>query len=101
MIDDTELIEDCIRSLELRLKLNSLHIPKALNNRIVFKGRPKEASRQIVVPMESLSGLECPVCLGNTGLDPIARRYKYSRKDVLQVHFKGHHLPDLFESSGR
>ncbi|KAJ6076675.1 FluG domain protein [Penicillium canescens] len=100
-IDDTELIEDRIRSLELRLKLNSLHIPKALKKRIVFKGRPKEASRQVVVPIESSSGLECPVCLGSTSLDPIARRYKYSRKDVLQVHFGTHRLPFFFEKHGR
>ena len=98
-IDDTELIEDRIRSLELRLKLNSLHIPKALKKRIVFKGGPKEASGQVVVPIESSSGLECPVCLGSTSLDPIVRRYKYSRKDVLQVHFGTHRLEVLFTLS--
>jgi len=100
-IDDAELIEDRIRSLELRLKLNSLHIPQALKKRIVFKDRQKGASRQAVVPIESSSGLECPVCLGGTRLDPTARRYKYSRKDVLQVHFRTHRLPFFFQKPGR
>ncbi|KAJ5928363.1 FluG domain protein [Penicillium verhagenii] len=100
-IDDTELIEDRIRSLELRLKLNSLHMPKALKNRVVFKDGLKGELKEVVVPTESSSGLECPVCLGSTGLDPNARRYKYSRKDVLQAHFKTHRLPFIFEKRGR
>lgn len=33
-IDDAELIEDRIRSLELRLALYKLNIPKVLNKRI-------------------------------------------------------------------
>jgi hypothetical protein len=35
-IDDAELIEDRIRSLELRLRLNRLHVPKALRKRVTF-----------------------------------------------------------------
>lgn len=100
-IDDEELLEDRIRSLELRLKLNSLHMPKALKKRIVFNHASKGASKQAVSFMESSSGLECPVCLGSTHLDPNARRYKYARKDVLQVHFRTHCLPFIFDHDGR
>ena len=36
-IEDAELIKDKIRSLELRLRLHRLHVPKALRKRVTFE----------------------------------------------------------------
>ncbi|KAH3307662.1 hypothetical protein KXV87_007711 [Aspergillus fumigatus] len=99
-ISDSELLEDRIRSLEMRLALYGLEVPKALQKRITFREPPpKTASCPEIsdtLPLESKSGLECPVCLGRPGLHSRARRYTYARKDTLQRHFETHNLKQKF-----
>jgi hypothetical protein len=51
---------------------------------------------EFTIPLQSETGLECPVCLGRSGLHRTARRYKYARKDTLQKHFETHKLPKSF-----
>ncbi|KAJ5102242.1 hypothetical protein NUU61_004464 [Penicillium alfredii] len=67
-IDYAELIEDRIRSLELRLRLHGLYVPKPLRKRVKFKSMPAIKSEQQPFPMKSVTGLECPVCLGATDI---------------------------------
>jgi hypothetical protein len=95
-VDDAELVEDRIRSLELRLALHKLNIPKALNKRIWVNEPAAVTFHEADIPMESNSGLECPVCLGRSHLHSGARRYKYARKDTLQRHFATHKLKETF-----
>lgn len=95
-IDDTELIEDRIRSLDLRLRLHRLHVPKALRKRVTFESTPHIKSEPQCFPWKSTTGLECPVCLGVTNTHPAAKQFKYSRKDTLQRHFRTHRLPQRF-----
>lgn len=96
-VKDEELIADRIKSLELRLELHKVQIPKPLSRLIKFDKSGK------VFPLfkESDSGLECPVCLGCSELDPRVRTYRYARKDILQNHFKTHKLPAFFGRQGR
>lgn len=110
ILSDAEMLEDRIRSLELRLELNRLHIPKALKNQIKFdipsrsgtkektrwKHTEKAGAENDTSSVKSSTGLECPVCLGNESLHPLARNYVYARKDVLKRHFETHRLPFIF-----
>ncbi|KAJ5676455.1 uncharacterized protein N7477_002088 [Penicillium maclennaniae] len=89
-------IEDRIRSLELRLRLHGLHVPKALQKRVKFESMPAIKSEPQSFPMKSATGLECPVCLGVTDIHPAAKQFEYSRKDALQKHFRTHKLPQIF-----
>jgi hypothetical protein len=59
-VDDAELLEDRIRSLELRLHLHMLNVPKVLKRRVRVDGYNSE---KLFQPMESETGFECPVCL--------------------------------------
>ncbi|TQB77085.1 hypothetical protein MPDQ_005571 [Monascus purpureus] len=99
-ISDAELLEDRIRSLEMRLALYHLEVPKTLQNRINFREpSPEVPSCPEVLDnllLESKSGLECPVCLGRPGMHSRARRYIYARKDTLQRHFETHNLKQKF-----
>ncbi|KAF7166244.1 hypothetical protein CNMCM5623_000001 [Aspergillus felis] len=99
-ISDSELLEDRIRSLEMRLALYDLEVPKTLQKRITFREPPPETAScpeiSDTLPLESKSGLECPVCLGRPGLHSRARRYTYARKDTLQRHFETHNLKQKF-----
>lgn len=116
-VSDAELLEDRIQSLELRLKLHSLHVPRSLKKRIKFgqnvskkattseyfrwKYSKKAGTDGGLLPSKSPTGLECPVCLGRKDLHPSARTYPYARKDVLKRHFETHKLPFLFKRDGR
>jgi Protein of unknown function (DUF3435) len=60
-VSDEQLLEDRIRSLEIRLALRNLEVPKALAKHIQFTDDTK-----FPVSMESKTGLECPVCLGRS-----------------------------------
>lgn len=122
-ISDFELLEDRIQSLELRLKLNSLHVPKALKKQIKFdqslsgkdqhvlesetkdnigwKNTGKAGAENDQSSVKSSTGLECPVCLGCQDLHPLARSFTYSRRDVLKRHFETHRLPFIFHKYGR
>ncbi|CAG8079571.1 unnamed protein product [Penicillium nalgiovense] len=116
-LSDAELLEDRIQSLELRLKLHSLHVPRTLKKRIKFGQHvskeagatedfrwkyPKKAGTDGgLLPSKSSTGLECPVCLGRNDLHPSARTYPYARKDVLKRHFETHKLPFVFNRDGR
>lgn len=101
------LLEDRIRSLELRLQLGKLHMPRGLHGKIDFE--KSETDRFAVIKIEepchthwkSETGLECPVCIGTPELDPAARMFNYSRKDALLRHFGGHRLPFFFRPGGR
>ncbi|KAJ5159861.1 uncharacterized protein N7482_006865 [Penicillium canariense] len=95
-IDDAELIEDRIRSLELRLRLHRLHVPKALRKRVTFESMALVKSEPQSFPWKSATSLECPVCLGATDAHPAAKQFEYSRKDALQRHFRAHRLPQRF-----
>lgn len=72
-IADDELVEDRIRSLELRLELHRLHVPTPLSKRINFKEVSKRSHAK-EISMKSSTGLECPVCLGRSDLHPSADR---------------------------
>jgi hypothetical protein len=95
-VNDAELVEDRIRSLELRLALHHLTVPKALQKRIRFDEPPADTGSENTIPLESDSGLECPVCLGASNVHVRARRFRYARKDTLQKHFETHKLPNIF-----
>lgn len=95
-VDDAELLEDRIQSLELRLELHNLKIPKALHRRIKFNDPGDEPPAEVSMPMKSKTGLECPVCLGRSKDHPRARRCQYSRNYALQDHFKTHKLSKAF-----
>ncbi|KAJ5892479.1 hypothetical protein N7504_009170 [Penicillium tannophilum] len=94
-VDDAELVEDRIRSLELRLELHQRNIPKPLRKRVKFGTTTKKPDRPPFMTKSS-TGLECPVCLGCTSIHQSARQFAYARKDVLQKHFKTHKLPRIF-----
>jgi hypothetical protein len=95
-VDDAELVEDRIRSLELRLELHQRNIPKPLRKRVKFETTTKKPDQPPFM-MKSSTGLECPVCLGCTSsMHQTARQFAYARKDVLQKHFKTHKLPRTF-----
>lgn len=116
-VGDAELLEDRIQSLELRLKLHSLHVPRTLKKRIKFgqhvskkagatedfrwKHPKKTGTDRGLLLSKSSTGLECPVCLGRKDLHPSARTYPYARKDVLKRHFETHKLPFVFKRDGR
>ncbi|KAJ5372453.1 hypothetical protein N7517_004459 [Penicillium concentricum] len=108
-LDTAILIEDRIRSLELRLQLNELHVPGGLHKKLDFRNiERKLASVNIEETKETSSrywksqtGLEYPFCLGCSNLNPAARHYSYSRKDSLSRHFKTHQLPSFFAKPGR
>ncbi|KAL4770669.1 hypothetical protein BDW60DRAFT_223770 [Aspergillus nidulans var. acristatus] len=99
-ISDAELLEDRIRSLEMRLALYRLEVPKTLQKRINFREPSPEVPScpEILdnLPLESKSGLQCPVCLGRPGMHSRARRYTYARKDTLQRYFETHNLKQKF-----
>lgn len=128
-IDHTILIEDRIRSLELRLELHKLHIPSGLKAHIRFnentsvsvsckESEKDNSEREQEIKAKNKGGdnnnrgkkgkprkrreiLRCPVCLGRTDLLPAARTYRFSRKDALIRHFKTHRLPIFFGKPGR
>ncbi|KAJ5090353.1 hypothetical protein N7532_009037 [Penicillium argentinense] len=105
-IDGILLIEDRIRSLELRLQLHKLHVPRGLKAHVQFnEATVKVASDDETEESEDSKPkliLQCPVCLARTeDLIPVARNYHYARKDALQQHFATHKLPMFFETPGR
>ncbi|OJJ82561.1 uncharacterized protein ASPGLDRAFT_1496032 [Aspergillus glaucus CBS 516.65] len=103
-IDDKEFLEDRIRSLELRLELHKLHVPQPMKRLIKFGKAGAKAKKNVNqdYPMESKTGLECPVCLGREDLHPQAKQYRFSRKDTLRRHFDNtHKLQTFFKSPGR
>ena len=65
-IDDKELLEDRIQSLELRLELHKLQVPQPMKRLIKFDKADAKVKKYVnqSYPMESQTGLECPVCLG-------------------------------------
>ncbi|KAB8259317.1 hypothetical protein BDV32DRAFT_159408 [Aspergillus pseudonomiae] len=98
-INDADLVEDRVRSLELRLALHQLQVPIALQRRIRFDQQSVESVSEKTTLLSD-SGLECPVCLGRSDIHARAKSYRYARKDTLQRHFKTHKLPANF-SKGR
>jgi hypothetical protein len=96
------LIKDRIRSLDLRLELNRLHVPRGLKAHIRFKETNiKIASREGSEETQPEQILQCPVCLARPDLLPVAKEFHFSRKDALQTHFRTHRLPIFFDSPGR
>ncbi|CAG7996851.1 unnamed protein product [Penicillium salamii] len=91
-VDATLLIEDRIKSLELRLQLNKLHVPKGLHKKLIFgKLERTLAGYNTEQPKgfnsscwQSETGLECPFCLGCSTLDPAARQYSYCQAGKAQ-----------------
>lgn len=84
-------------------------MPRALKKKIRFGNatrklanlKKEESEENKGGYLESGSGLECPICLGRSDLEPAVREYRYSRKDSLLRHFNSHMLPWSFGSSGR
>lgn len=96
-VSDEELLEDRIRSLELRLTLHRLNVPPALQKRIRFDRPSSDILSTCTGPFVSKPGLECPVCLGRSDHHhERARMYQYARKGTLQKHFGTHKLPSTF-----
>lgn len=95
-VSDEELLEDRVRSLELRLTLHRLNVPPALQKRIRFEGPSPGLLSTCTGPFVSKTGLECPVCLGCSDQHERARMYQYARKNALQKHFGTHKLPSTF-----
>jgi hypothetical protein len=101
-INDALLIQDRIRSLDLRLELNRLHVPRGLKAHIRFnETNIKIASRGASEETQPEQILQCPVCLARPDLLPVAKEFRYSRKDALQTHFRAHKLPMFFDNPGR
>ncbi|KAH3182751.1 hypothetical protein KXV92_007200, partial [Aspergillus fumigatus] len=59
-INDAELVEDRIRSLELRLALHNLDVPRALQRRVRFDGPSVDVIAEFPASPKSETGLECP-----------------------------------------
>jgi hypothetical protein len=96
------LIRDRIRSLDLRLELNRLHVPRGLKAHIRFNETAiKVASREASEETMPERILQCPVCLARPELVLAAKEFHYSRKDALQMHFRTHKLPMFFDKPGR
>jgi hypothetical protein len=101
-INDALLIRDRIRSLDLRLELNRLHVPRGLKAHIRFNETAiKVASREGSEDTKPEQILQCPVCLARPELLRAAKEFHYSRKDALQTHFRTHKLPLFFDKPGR
>lgn len=100
-VDDAELVEDRIRSVELRLEIHRLNVPKPLRKRVKFEANSTERADLLPFPMKSSSGLECTVCLGSTDIHPTAKQFEYARKDTIQKHFRTHKLPQIFPKGRR
>jgi hypothetical protein len=101
-INDALLIQDRIKSLDLRLGLNRLHVPRGLKAHIRFnETKIKDSSREGSEETKSDHLLQCPVCLARPELHPAAKDFHYSRKDALQTHFRTHKLPMFFDNPGR
>jgi hypothetical protein len=102
MINDALLIQDRIRSLDLQLELNRLHVPRGLKAHIRFNEKNiKVASREGSEETRPDQILQCPVCLARPELLPAAKDFQYSRKDALQTYFRAHKLPMFFDNPGR
>ena len=64
-INDTDLVENRVYFLELRLASHQLQVPIALQRRIRFD-QPSVENMSEKTSLLSNSGLECPVCLGRS-----------------------------------
>jgi uncharacterized protein DUF3435 len=95
-VSDDELWQDRIRSLEMRLELYRIQVPRFLHGHVrtdiaVNLGFPNP------FPQQSINGLQCPYCLGKEDYHPLARQYEYRRKDILISHFQRHERMDFSE----
>lgn len=89
-VPDEELVEDRIKSLDLRLTLSRLTIPRHLAS------RPKALAEDILSNDKwSPSGLECPLCLNNDIFHPQAQQFSYCNKYVLRRHIEKNHLQHM------
>jgi hypothetical protein len=91
-ISDEELVGDLIKSLELRLELHRIQIPKPLTKHLKLNQSTTELKAALLCFLKSESGLGCPVCPSCPDLHSQAKLYVYSRKDALQAYFKTHKL---------
>lgn len=122
-VEDDELVEERIRSLEMRLEMITTVIPSALKHHIHHQVSPrtkstesklagdkglnggqsilfttfKAASERVSKHINPVQVLQCPECLRNPILYKAARNYVFARKDTLQRHFETHKLPHFFQ----
>lgn len=89
-VSDEELLEDRIKSLEMRLHLYKIQIPRPLQTRFKTANVAVENKFPDPFPPKSVSGLQCPYCLGTEYYHPLIRQYEYARKDSLKIHFQTH-----------
>ncbi|EGE79164.2 hypothetical protein BDDG_02102 [Blastomyces dermatitidis ATCC 18188] len=89
-VPDEELMEDRIKSLDLRLTLSRLTIPRHLAS------RPKALAEDILSNDKwSPSGLECPLCLNHDSFHPQVQQFSYCNKYVLRRHKEKTHLQHM------
>ncbi|QSS61814.1 hypothetical protein I7I51_03991 [Histoplasma capsulatum] len=90
IVPDEELVEDGILSLELRLALNHLTVPRHLAQRV----KPEVTAQDTLssFPTQSPTGLECPECLGDETKYPGARWFSYCNTYVLRDHLEVQHV---------
>lgn len=82
-INNAELIEDWIYSLELYLALYNLNIPRALQRRVCFNRPLVNIITKNPASPKSKTRLECPICLSHANIYPRAKKYIYACKDTL------------------
>lgn len=94
--NDDELLEDRIRSLEMRLKMIDLNIPARSKSCFRYPKPPnlKAKSDQVHPP-----DLRCPECLGIAKIRELGLGYTYTRKDTLKKHLLGHLDSEIFPRS--
>jgi hypothetical protein len=95
-VNNAELVEDRICSLELRLALHNLNVPRPLQRRVRFDEALVDMIAENTTSLKSETGLKCLVCLGHANLHPRAKMYTYACKDTLQRPFATHKLRQSF-----
>ncbi|PGH27719.1 hypothetical protein AJ80_00506 [Polytolypa hystricis UAMH7299] len=81
-VPDEGLVEDYIWSLEIRLALNRLPLPRHLASQLKPKVLAEAAPFPAKFPTESPTGLECLECLGNNVFHPQAQLFTFWDKYV-------------------
>lgn len=84
-INNAELIEDWIYSLELYLALYNLNIPRALQRRVCFNRPLINMITKNPASPKSETRLECPICLGHANIYPRAK----SIYMLAKIHYRG------------
>jgi len=82
----------------MRLSLYQIQVPRS-RTRVRTNKLAADLRLPNPFPQKSISGLQCPVCLGKEDGHPLFRQYEYARKDTLIRHFASHELHRLLQWS--